>query len=177
VDSGATASTIVNGLAGIILFADGTKHRLPPPVAISMQSPIFPFLSDLAKTADLDMDVQDLGADTIDGIPCRGISIGRHAKSDDKLAQFRDLAAPLKIWLSQKSGLPVRIDFIRLADDNPYLRMHFSRSFSDYRVVNGVAIAFTQEERFEGQFMYRFQFNDVQFNSALTDAEFDTSKL
>jgi hypothetical protein len=129
VDSGATASTIVNGLAGIILFADGTKHRLPGHAALSMQSPAFPFFSDLAKTADLDVDVQDLGADTIDGIPCRGISVARHAKSDDKLAQFRDLAAPLKIWLSQKSGLPVRIDFIRLAGDNPYLPA-FSVPFS-----------------------------------------------
>jgi hypothetical protein len=177
VSGGATTTTVVNGLAGIVIFADGTKHRLPPHAAFSAQFPVFPFFTDLVKANDLSVDIQGLGADTIDGVAVRGISITRHAQSDDKLAQFRDLAAPLRVWISVDSGLPVRIDFIRLADDNPYLPMHFSISFFDYRRINGVAIAFTQQEFFEGQLIYRVQFSDVQFNSALTDADFDNSKL
>jgi hypothetical protein len=175
VSSGAT--TVVNGLAGIILFSDGTKYRLRPHAALSNGSPVFPFFSDLVSTSDISVDVQSLGSDTIDGAACLGVSVARHAAKDDKLGQFRDLAAPLKVWISMKSGLPVRIDFIRLADDNPYLPLNFSRSFSDYRFINGVAVAFTQEERFEGQLMYRLQFTDIQFNSALSDADFDASKL
>jgi hypothetical protein len=41
----------------------------------------------------------------------------------------------------------------------------------------GVAVTFAQQEFFEGQLIYRVQLNDVQFNSALTDADFDNSKL
>jgi hypothetical protein len=177
VSSSATTSTVVNGLAGIILFSDGTKYHLRPHAALSNGSPVFPFFSDLISTSDLSVDIQDLGSDTIDGSPCHGVSVARRAAKDDKVGEFRDLAAPLKVWISMKSDLPVRIDFIRLADDNPYLPLNFSRSFSDYRFVNGVAVAFTQEERFEGQLMYRLQFTDVQFNSSLSDADFDASKL
>lgn len=167
----------MNGLAGVILLPDGTKQRLPAHAAFSIQSPVFPFLTDLLNTADPAVEVDDLGTATVDGVPCQGVLVFRHAVANTPLASSRDLAAPLKVWISLQSGLPVRIDFIRLAFDNHYLPMHFSRSFSDYRLVKGVAIAFTQEERFEGQLMYRFQFTDVQFNPALTDADFDASKL
>jgi hypothetical protein len=177
VNNGATTTQIVNGLSGIILFSDGTKHRLPPHAALSNGSPVFPFFTDLINSSDLSVDVLDLGTDTIDGIPCHGVSIARQVANDDKLAKFRNLASPLKVWNSVQSGLPVRIEFIRLADDNPYLPMHFSRSFSDYRSIGGVAVAFIQEERFEGQLIYRLQFTSVQFNPPLTDADFDTSKL
>jgi hypothetical protein len=175
--NGTMTTTLVNGFAGIIRFDDGTKFRLPLHSAMSAVSPLFPFFGDLGKLSDLSVEIQDLGTDTVGDVPCHGVSVVRHASTDDKVARFRDLAAPLRIWISQQSGLPVRIDFIRLADDNPYLQMHFSRSFSDYRTVKGVAIAFTQEERFEGQLFTRYQFTDVQFTSALTDADFDTSKL
>jgi len=175
--NGATTTTIVNGLAGTIRFFDGTKQRLPAHAALSIQSPSFPFLSDLMNAADPSVEIQNLGTNTINGTACQGVGIVRHAKSDDKFGIFRDLAAPLKVWISVQSGLPIRIDFIRLAADNPYLAMHFSRSFSDYRVVNGLAIAFQQNESFEGQLMYRFQFTNVQFNAAVLDADFDSSKL
>jgi hypothetical protein len=171
-DNGATTTTIVNGLAGMILFSDGTRQRLPPHLAVSIQSPAFPFLTDLLNTSDLDVKVDDLGTDTVDGVPCLGVLIARRAKSGDPLGPTRDLAAPLKIWVSQQTALPVRIDFIRLALDNQYLAMHFSRSFSDYRPVNGVAVPFTQEERFEGQSMYRIQFTTVQFGAAIPDTDF-----
>src|SRR5437660_7948477 len=50
--SGGTTSTVVNGLAGIILFSDGTKYRLRPHAALSNGSPVFPFFSDLINTSD-----------------------------------------------------------------------------------------------------------------------------
>ena len=52
VESGATTTTLVNGLVGIIRFADGTKYRLPIQAALSIQSPIFPFFFDVAKAND-----------------------------------------------------------------------------------------------------------------------------
>ncbi len=116
------------------------------------------------------------GTTTIEGAVCKGIIIARHAPSGDPLGEFRDLAAPLKIWLSEQTGLPVRIDFIRLALDNHFVAMHFSRSFSDYRVVNGVAVAFAQEEHFEDQLMYQIQFTSVQFGAAIADSDFDLPK-
>jgi hypothetical protein len=174
---GATSTVVINGLVGAVLFFDNTKMRMPAHAAISTQSPVFPFLSDLANIADPSVEVRDLGVDTIDGIACYGTYVARRASSSDPLARFRDLAAPLKVWTSAQSSLPVRIDFIRLADDNPYVVMNFSRSFSDYRVVNGIAVAFQQEERFGNQLMYRFTLTDVQFGVALSDADFDSSRL
>jgi hypothetical protein len=176
-DSGTISTTVVNGLAGKVLSSAGTKYRLPAHAAFSIQSPAFPFLSDLMHATDPSIEIQNLGTNTIDGTTCQGVGIVRHAKSDDKLAHFRDLAAPLKVWISLQTFLPVRIDFIRLADDNPYVVMNFSRSYSDYRVVNGIAVAFQQDERFEGQLMYQIQFTSVQFNAAVADADFDPSKL
>jgi hypothetical protein len=177
--SGSTpaATIVVNGLARTTLSSDGTNRHFLGHAPLSFQSPAFPFLSEVVDTGDPSVEIQDLGIDTIDGGACRGVGVIRHAKPDDPLARFRELAAPLRVWISLQSGLPVRIDFIRLADDNPYVVMHFSRSFSDYRLVNHVAVAFHQEERFEGQLMYSVQFTDVQFNVAVTDADFAVSSL
>jgi len=55
--------------------------------------------------------------------------------------------------------------------------MHFSRSYSDYRSINGVAVAFAQEERFGDQLVHRIQFTDVQFNTPSAVSDFDPSKL
>ncbi len=176
-DSGTTSTTVVNGLAGAIRLPDGTKQRLPGHGALSIQSPVFPFLSDLVNTADLSVAIQDLGTKIVDGTSCHGVAIMRHASSADSFAQFRDLASPLKVWVSLQSALPVRIDFIRLADDNPYLAMNFSRTFSDYRLVNGIAVPFQQSESFEGQLMYQIQFTAVQFNVTLTDTDFNSAAL
>lgn len=151
--SSLTATTVVNGLAGAILFSDKTKHRLPGHAAMSFQSPAFPFFSDLAQITDLSIEVRDLGTATIDGTACYGTYVARHAPTSDKMARFRDLAAPLKVWTSVQSSFPVRIDFIRLSDDNPYLRVNFP--YSNYRVINGVAVAFQQDERFANQLISR----------------------
>jgi hypothetical protein len=175
-DNGATATTIVNGLAGAVILPNGTTQRLLAHAAFSIQSPAFPFLTDLLNASDPAVEVDTLGTGTIDGTLCQGVLVARRAQSGDPLGASRDLAAPLKIWFSQQTALPVRIDFVRLALDNHYVAMHFSRSFSDYRVVKGIAVAFQQEERFEGQLMYHIQFTDVQFGAALSDSDFALPK-
>jgi len=55
--------------------------------------------------------------------------------------------------------------------------MNFSRTFSDYRLVNGIAVPFQQSESFEGQLMYQIQFTAVQFNVTLTDTDFNSAAL
>jgi hypothetical protein len=170
-------TTVVNGLAASVLPAQGRPRRLPAQSALSMESRFFPFFSDILKLLDADVSVVDLGSGTIEGVPCHGVQIARHPAGKDSLSHIRELASPLKVWISQSTFLPVQIEYVRLAVDNQHVVMHFSRAFSDYRVVNGIAVAFQQVERFEGQLMYRFQLTNVQLNAGLTDVDFDTDKL
>lgn len=169
-------TTVINGLAASVLPAQGSPRRLPAQSALSMESRFFPFFSDILKLLDADVSVVDLGSRTIEGVPCHGVQIARHPAGKDPLSHIRELASPLKVWISQSTFLPVQIEYVRLAVDNQHVVMHFSRTFSDYRAVNGIAVAFQQEERFEGQLMYRFQLTTVQLNAGLTDGDFDTEK-
>ena len=78
----------------------------------------------------------------------------------------------MTIWIA-KTGLPAEIDYALLAMDNFRAVMHRARTFSDYRPINGVAVPFHQEEFVDGQNISKLDLTDVQFNTGVSDAEFN----
>lgn len=64
------------------------------------------------------------------------------------------------------------IEYTRVADNNPTALRTRVRSFSDYRVVGGLAVPFRQQDSDGGQLLYTLQLTQVQFNVGLSDSEF-----
>jgi hypothetical protein len=167
-----THSTIVNGLGGVHIGADGKAHRLPASTAVSMQSPMFPFLSEALNPDSAESVVEDMGTQ---GVPA-GAAQGLHVTIPPSAgfeAGLRSRSSEKTLWLSG-DGTPTRIDFFRVAADNHYAKVPFSLLLSDYRKVAGAAVAFRQEEQLNGRTMYVLTLQDVRIgvSSGVTPSDF-----
>jgi hypothetical protein len=148
-EAGGTQSTIVNGLSAVHIAADGKIQKLPASTAVSMQSPMFPFLDDALNPDNPDSLVEDSGLqDAPVGIAQR-LHVTIPASTEFK-AGLKSRAYEKTVWFSS-DGTPARIDFFRVGADNHYARVPFSLLLSDYRQVAGIAVAFRQEEQLDGK--------------------------
>jgi hypothetical protein len=167
-----TSRTVSNGkIAGAIL-PDGTVVPLPSYLAHSMRQMVFPFMTQITNSAAPDISVGLAGTLQINGTLCNGVALAHHLARTDPLAFVEDLASPMTIWISSTTGLPVQIDYALTGINNFKAVLHLSKTFSDYRIVNGVAVPFHQEEILQGQKNIVLDLIGVQFNTALTDADF-----
>ncbi|MGH7771440.1 MAG: hypothetical protein ACREQA_04315 [Candidatus Binatia bacterium] len=154
-------TTIVNAGAGAATSFEGTKW-INPHSARSMQAVSFPFLTEFVAFADADVTARYLGVETVHGESAHKVELAKTSAG----------AAPFVIWVSSTTGLPIQIQYVRVANDNPSARLPHTRYLGDYRVVNGLAVPFYQEDSVNGQVLYTLQLERVQFNVGLSDSEF-----
>ena len=168
--AGAT-STIVNGDSGAVVTPNGPRF-IPSHSALSMQPLDFPFYSDLISANDPNVGLHYAGTETVGSQLAHRVEIAREAPAGHPLAAVRHRAGHLTVWVSTSTWLPVQIEYVRIANDNPTAARSSIRTFSDHRVVNGLAVPFHQEEFAGTQRLYTLQLNSVSFNVGLSDADF-----
>jgi hypothetical protein len=171
VDAG-TTQTISNGKTAATILPDGTASRLPSYLAHSMRQEIFPFLAPVIGPNDSDVSVSVVGTRQINADLCTGVALARRLERTDPRASLEDIVSPITIWISSSTYLPVEIDSVLTSIDNYRALLHLSRTFSDYRAIQGLAIPFHQEEAIEGQRASVLDLTEVQLNTGLTDADF-----
>ncbi len=155
------ATTIVNAGAGAASSFEGTKW-INPHAARSIRAVAFPFLTEFVDFAEADVTVRYLGVEAVRGEQAHRIELSKGSAGD----------IPFVVWVSSTTGLPVQIQYIRLANDNPSARSPHIRYLSDYRAVNGLAVPLFQEDSVNGQVLYTLQLSQVQFNVGLSDSDF-----
>ena len=166
-------STIVNNGIAVQILPDGTNRFLGPQDAVSIWPVDVPIFSNLPFAASAqNMSVSNLGTETVNNSLCNKVQISAQIQSVDPLSQVASRAATIIVWLDATSGLPVQLQYTRLATDNPTASSLRIRQFSNYQRVNGLMVAFTQQEFMNGRLIYGFQFSTVNFNVGLTDADF-----
>jgi outer membrane lipoprotein-sorting protein len=168
--NGATVS-ILNGDTGASVSSSSTQF-IPRYAAVSMRPLTFPFYSDLVAAADPNVNLNYRGTETVGGQLAHRIEIVRQPGAGDALADARQRAGRLTVWVSASSWLPLQVEYVRIATDNPTATRSAIRTFADYRVVNGLAVPFLQEEFFNGQRLYTVQLTEIRFNVGLSDSEF-----
>ena len=119
----------------------------------------------MVKLINNEQDRQDLFLHDLKRIEYQSARIALNPNFNDIETHSRQLIAA--------KGMDLMIAVIKFFNS---ALIYFSRSFSDYRIVKGIAVAFRQEERFEDQLMYSIQFTDVQFGAALADVDFSLPK-
>lgn len=167
-----TSKTISNGKNAATVLPDGTVSPLPSYLARTMRQMVFPFMTQISSYGGSDISIASAGTRQISGSLCNGVSVAHQLSRTDPLAYIEDLASPMTIWISATTGLPAQVDYVLTGIDNFKAIWHLSRTFSDYRQVNGIAIPFHQEEATEGQRTIVLDITSVQLNSGLTDGDF-----
>ena len=167
--------TVADAVASIRRAGSLQAHQQLPHVAVSMAAPYFPFLTDLANVNDLALSVASSPTATINGEPAAGFSIRRGFPDTAKFRPARESSSALTLWVSQKTGLPIRLDFFRLAADNWQVKLPFSLYFSQWQAVNGVMVPMQIDEGSGGHLFTRMRFSSVQLDSTISDSAFTST--
>jgi outer membrane lipoprotein-sorting protein len=166
-------STVVSNGQMAITFPDGTSRYLGLQDVVSTWPVTVPVFSRLADAAALqDLSVSYLGLETVDSSPCNKIQISTNIQPVDPVTVIESATASITVWLDAASGVPVQLQYTRLASDGSTASVSRTRKFSNYQPVNGMLVAFTQQEFGNGQPLYTVQLSAANFNVGLTDADF-----
>src|SRR6266498_3443911 len=172
-NSAGVTSTIVNNGQAAQLLPDGTLRVLGPQDAVSIWPVDVPVFSNLPSAASApNVSVAYLGKETINSSLCNKIQISAQIQPIDPVSEITSRVATINVWLDATTALPVQLQYTRLASNNPSATALHIRQFSNYQQVNGIQVAFTQQEFMNGQLLYAFQFSAVNFNVGLTDSDF-----
>ena len=170
------SSTIINNGQGAVITPNGTRF-LPNVSAQGIRPFTMPAFSDVGGAAsDANVSVAFVGKDVVNGQSTQEIQITRPVDPCSPLAAEFAILYPITVWVDASSGLPVQIQYAQTAADNQNASSSRIRQFSNYKIVNGIAVAFTQVEIGNGQTSATWQLNDVNFNVGLSDDDFALPK-
>lgn len=156
----------------------GNSRRAPvvlAHVALSSFPPYFPFFTDIAAADDTRVTVAGPVTQTIAGEDAIGLILRRSFPTSEKFREPREMTSSMTLWVSQRTGLPLRLDFVRLAYDNWRVEIPYSLYFSNWTEVSGVRIPTRIDESSGGQVFTRLELSEVTFNDNIPDSEFDVA--
>jgi len=163
--------TVLNGDGAAVTTPRGTQ-LLPVHAALGLKPVVFPFFGGLLSFADSSCTVQYLGTETIGTELAHRIAISSKPSASAPAALLRARVNPLTVWVSAASFLPLQIQYTRISNDDPAASRPITRTFSDYRVIGGLAFPFHQEEFASSQPLLSLHLASVSLNTGLSDAEF-----
>jgi hypothetical protein len=166
-----SATTIVNGGQAAANNSRGTM-AIASHSAYSMRAMALPFFTSLMNSFDPSVSIQTAGTESVNGQSAQRIEIVPQPVPGDPMSPLRCRARRMTVWISTVTGLPVQIAYARIADNNPTAVATRIRQFSDWRIVNGMAVPFHQEEFFQKEHLYSLQLDSVSFNAGLSDSDF-----
>jgi len=168
-------SLTLNDKQAVVQSSEGA-WEIPPHSALSMRPLPLPMFTEIPSVSAAAFEIQYLGADVVEGESCDQLLI---QPTLDPILGEDDLgrrAGRLKVWISQKTNLPVKMEYVRLADSNPGVTLEHTVRFSDYRITGAILVPFQLEESVLGRLLYKFRITSVQFNVGLLDSDFDIAQ-
>lgn len=171
-EDGVDSSTfIVDGKSGAVVSAGETASA--PSEALWQSCAVLPFLSDLVATEDTAVTYSYGGTTDLRGskvhviVVHRASSIGRTSGR-----HLNALALDTTFWISPETLLPIQSEVTIPTWSDPFSSIKVIRQFSDYRVVNGIAVPFSiQVSTFERP-IFTISIQDVQFGVSFPDSDF-----
>ncbi len=170
-DPASPTTTIINGPEAAVTNPTSTR-AIPFRAALSMQPMTLPFFSKLLSFGDSSVDLRFAGTEPVNSQLAYRVEMAQQVSLTGPLASAQSIASRMTIWIATQSGLPLQIEYHRVATDNPSAIVKRTSQFSDYRIVGGLAVPFHQEEFARGNRLYSLQLASVRFNVGLTDGEF-----
>jgi len=163
----------VNNGTGFVKEQDGSKNQIPYHNTVNFGSLTFPFAYILAAPRDNSTSITYVGLETKDGRQIHHIRMRKIFPSDDDPGDILSKLSTRDFFID-----PVTFQVVSTLDmvhplnastiDYPHEML-----FSDYRPANGFLVPFSITEVATGQRTYTIQLNQVTFNGALKDSDFD----
>lgn len=170
-DPASTITTILNGDGAAVITSSSTQS-FASYAAIAMRPSAFPFFAGFLSFADGTYSVKYDGIETIAGQPSYKIELAGTATGSDPISLMRAKVSQITVWIPVANAYPAQIEYTRISLDNPTASRRITRTYSDYRVVNGFAVPFHQEEFAGGQMLMALQLSTVSFNVGVAIADF-----
>lgn len=167
--SDGTHSAIVNQDSAAAI-APGAQQLLPPFTALSANSFELPFLCLPSALAAGSLNL--VGIESVAGQSAYRIDVNPVVSSSDALAIPRQIAAQFTLWVSTSSGMPLQLSSKLVSPYNSTASVSVLRVFSDFRVVNGIAVPFQQQQFIQGQLRSTLRLSSVTFNVGVSDSAF-----
>jgi outer membrane lipoprotein-sorting protein len=172
--SGKQQSVYSNGQASENL--NGGKLEKSAELAATAQSAIFPLPLMASKFAAADGSFTLVGTETVSGIQTKHLRIANTYLSRPKsphLAAFSEM----NVWIDSATNLPIKITYQRRTCAGACAALDIELRFSDYRNIKGILYPFHIQKLVNGVLWADIRIQDVQFNTALTSADFQPEAL
>jgi hypothetical protein len=166
---------VVNGFRGSMATSQGARALAGQSVP-GMLPGVFPFYKFLAGSTAADAVITYLGQESLAGVPAHRIQVKTSTGVPGVTNDFLENASSFVISVSTANSLPLKIEFVMISASNPNSVLPAYCAFSDYRTVGAVQVPFHVEKYANGQKQFAIQLNSVQFNTGLTDADFDVPR-
>jgi hypothetical protein len=141
--------------------------------SLTAQSALFPLPWLAAKIAEKDLQIEDLGAETIESGSSQHLRLSRAWQSDKVLKAYAKFTVS-DLWLDSGTGLPSKIAFERRKGWGAVPAIHVSIEYSDYRSVQGIQYPFHIKQYVNGTLWADIHVQDVRFNTGVAASEFST---
>ena len=171
-NSTATTTTVVNGSEAEVISSSGISYYTAP--AFIEAHGLFPFLSEVVALSEATFTFEYAGQVPTNQGLAHLIVVSRTPTKDAVGGDNQVLRVPdTKIWLATDTLLPVQLETPRRAVGTSVAFVGIRRQFSDYRIVDGVAVPFTiQESLQEGKPIETITITSIKFGVTIADSEF-----
>jgi hypothetical protein len=167
-----TRSWVINGGQGSIKDADGKQSTIPTFNGLALGSLTLPYSTLLQSLSDSSVTVNSLGDQIVAGKQVIRVRIQHNFLSDlDPTGDWSRWSA--REFLIDAFTFQIAGTRAVLHSNDSSTREHTQEIlFSDYRSVNGIAVPFSIVETIGGQKTWAIQLDSVNFNTGLTDTNF-----
>jgi hypothetical protein len=167
-----TRLRVVNGGTGAIQNPDGTIRRLFSNNTVAERIEHIPALSILSEWQSSNIEVRYVGTDTVNGSPAQVIALSFIPTSDPKWSAFYRSTTQTLFYIDQATAFVSKIQYQNFAENDSNVSEKIEIYFTNYRLVNGVQVPFTQTSYADGRLQSALTLSSVTFNTGLTDTDF-----
>jgi len=165
-------SWVINNDKAFQKSPDGSILPLPTQNTVRPVSATFPLLELFSVIQDTTVSVSDGGLVTQNGHQVHDIQIQKTFPANSDPVGYLSKISKAHIFVDANDLTILSIkDTVYPRNGGPGEYTH-EMQFSSYQTVNGVLVPFTVTELVAGQRTAIFQFNQISFNTGLTDSDF-----
>jgi hypothetical protein len=171
VNLGTNHSFVTNGGSGFTIDQQGVRHKLPYWTTKYRRPEHLPSLSSLSDYLDLNLQLQYVGLEMINGSSAHHIRLSR-VPVDSSPASVEDGISEYHVWIDATSFLVVETRSFYFSPETPQNRTPVETYFTNYQQQGGAMIPFHITSYISGQQDSDIVITGINLNASIPDSDF-----